>query len=88
MVLSNAMIAVWARAVQAEVPQSFPDAFADDAGALAHDADSVQEVINVTAEFARLTKARAQRQEELRFLHRSSSGLRIMFGWDFASNCL
>ena len=55
-VLLNALVSVWTKAVEAEVPLATPDAFADDTGALAPDLNTIQEVVDLTADFAACTK--------------------------------
>ena len=55
-VLLNALVSVWVRAVEIEVPQASPDAFADDTGALGPDLATIQAVADVTAAFAHATK--------------------------------
>ena len=56
-VLLNALISVWAKAVETEAGTegACAEAFADDTGATAQSNESVQQVANVTMEFASLT---------------------------------
>ena len=55
-ILLNALISVWAHAIEAEVPDAEPDAFADDTGAVSCDAETIQSVADVTDVFASLTR--------------------------------
>eukprot|EP00973_Karenia_brevis_P081077 11244111-Karenia_brevis.AAC.1 len=52
-VLLNALVAVWAKAVQSKVPTSQPEAFADDTQVLTKTRRDVSLVAETTQDFAR-----------------------------------
>ena len=55
-ILLNALMAVWSRAVEATGAE--PMSYADDPGILASTADTLQDAVNVTAEFEQLADQR------------------------------
>jgi ribonuclease HI len=54
-ILLNALVAVWAKAVREEVPDAIADAYVDDTGAVATRPKHLQKVLDITGEFATLT---------------------------------
>jgi ribonuclease HI len=54
-VLLNALVSVWCKAVEVEVPQATPEAFADDTGATAKKIRHIQSVGKIAEEFAAAT---------------------------------
>ena len=54
-VLLNALVVVWAKAVAQEVPEAKADAYVDDTGATAKRPVHLQRVLDITGEFAHMT---------------------------------
>ena len=52
-VLLNALVSVWAKCLEQEVPEAVVDAYADDTGATAQKPKVLQEVLTITGEFAK-----------------------------------
>ena len=55
LVLLNALLAVWARCLEEEVPEAKTDAYVDDTGATAARPKTLQQVLEITGEFASVT---------------------------------
>ena len=55
-VLLNLLVNVWARAVETESPEAKPCGYADDTGATATELKPIQKVLDITGDFARVTK--------------------------------
>ena len=54
-VMLNALVAIWARAVEDEIPQARTDAYVDDTGATARRPVYLQRVLDLTGHFATIT---------------------------------
>ena len=76
----NALIAVWAKAVEAEAAGSAPEAFADDTGATSHDQTCIQQVADITVEFAVLSNQELSAKKIFCFTTSRSHPLEIRLG--------
>ncbi len=54
--LLNVLMNVWARAIRAEAPEVTPSVFADDAGAFTKSVAAAQRALDITGQFATVTK--------------------------------
>ncbi|CAE8600524.1 unnamed protein product, partial [Polarella glacialis] len=70
----NALVAIWCKAIDKEVPLASPSAFADDTGVTASSRKEVQQAVSITEEFAELTGQQLNQKKSVSF---STSARRV-----------
>ena len=79
-ILLNALISIWAKAVQAEAAGAEPSAYIDDTNVIAKRPNTLQKALDITGDFVRITNQKLQTGKSFSFATSTSRMRRLKVG--------